>query len=68
MKETYWQKLKRHPGVPMAAAMTFLGAIAGASNPTKGALLGAIIMGGWMWPIVLWTARDLPDETDERGP
>lgn len=54
--DTYWQKLRRHPGVPVAGAMTLLCAVAGAPDHwIGGALVGAV----W-WLPVLWTARTQP--------
>jgi hypothetical protein len=61
VKKTYWQKLKEHPGSPMAAIMSIGGTIAGAGNesfPTlfHGALFGFCVSLS-VWAVVLWTAR-----------
>lgn len=50
----YLSRLRHHPGVPIAAALTLLGAAAGAP---RNWLLGALIMSVYCWPIVFWTAR-----------
>lgn len=49
---TYWQKLKRHPGLPIAAAFIVMGAIAGGWG-------GALIMSAYSIPILI-TARTQP--------
>lgn len=56
---TYWQRLKRHPGVGIAALMTVAGALAGASRGDGiGVIIfGAVIMGLCVWTPVLLTAR-----------
>ena len=57
----YFKRLPDHPGFGLAIMMTFLGALAGASNknfnPLDGALFGAIAMGLFCWIPVLWTNR-----------
>lgn len=54
-------ELKQHPGVGYACMFTLMGFVAGASRksaPTDllGGLMGALIMGGVCWGIVLTTA------------
>lgn len=71
----YWKRLKKHPGVPLASFLTLTGAFMGTQNESMslfyGALWGALIMGVWCWPIVLWTARTQPslkeDETHDQN-
>jgi uncharacterized membrane protein len=57
----YWKSLERHPGVPIAAACTALGFVAGASKGGDwfvGGMIGAAIMSVF-WLPVLWTAWDM---------
>jgi uncharacterized membrane protein len=49
---TYWQRLKGHPGVPVAAFMTIGGALAGGWF--------GLVVGALTWVPVLITARDQP--------
>ena len=62
MKRTYWQRLKSHPGVPVASVLTLAGALAGSGNesfgPWSGALFGALLMGSLTWLPVLLTAME----------
>jgi hypothetical protein len=57
----YLKRLRNHPGLLAATMMTALGALAGSGNesfePLHGAIFGACVMGVFVWPIVLWTAR-----------
>ena len=60
---TYRDRLRAHPGKGSATIMTGLGATAGLSGDTGSwgaAAVGALIMGGVFWGIVLWTARTQP--------
>lgn len=56
VKETYWERLKDHPGVGVANIMCILGFLAGAGNKSavwwQGGLLGLSI-GVICWIIVL---------------
>ena len=59
MGGTYWQRLKRHPGVPVAIACQGMGFIAGFTRPDgdlKIAFIGMAIMSVF-WIPVLITAR-----------
>ena len=61
MKE-YFKRLKDHPGLNIAAVMTFLGALAGASNksfptPIYGALFGISAVFIFIWLPVLISNR-----------
>ena len=53
----YFERLKEHPGVPIASVMTVVGGLAGASNESfpilDGFIFGVIVMGGFCWTIVL---------------
>lgn len=53
----YFSRLKSHPGVPVAAIMTILGALAGATNKSfsvaDGMVFGGLVMCGFCWTIVL---------------
>jgi hypothetical protein len=53
----YFNRLKSHPGVPVASLMTILGCLAGASNENfpiaDGMIFGGLVMGGFCWSIVL---------------
>lgn len=55
---TYIQRLKKHPGVPIAAALTCLGFAAGAKGEhwIVSGLIGAAIMSVFWLPVLL-TAR-----------
>jgi hypothetical protein len=61
----YWMLLKRHPGAPIASAITVMGFAAGAKGDEwiVGGLVGAAIM-SIFWIPVLWTAWE--DFTKER--
>ena len=56
---TYWQRLKRHPGVGMATMLTIAGGTAGASrgDGLGGVLFGVLVMSALAWLPVLITAR-----------
>ena len=59
----YWNNLRRHPGVPVATALTIMGFVAGIDHLAAsiyGGLIGAAVMGLIYWPIVLWTAARRP--------
>lgn len=57
--QLYWQKLKRHPGVPVVLWLAMLGFIAGMPD-WKRALIGTGVMLLCFGSIVLWTARTQP--------
>lgn len=48
----FTKRLKGHPGVPIAAALTLLGFVAGG-------VFGAAVLSVF-WVLVLWTAWDQP--------
>ena len=54
------RRLKRHPGVPIATAMMFLGFFAGAEGNewALGGMIGAAVM-CIFWVPVLWTAWEM---------
>lgn len=61
MGETYWQRLKRHPGVPIAFACQGMGFVAGlrrVDGDLTTALIGMAIMSVF-WIPVLITARKI---------
>lgn len=62
-KSKYWRRLQRHPGVPIASALTIMMVLAGAGGGVSGAVGGAISSLLW-WAIVLWTARTQPIPED----
>lgn len=63
----YMKRLSIHPGMPIATAMTVVGAIAGAQEGgTTGALAGAAAFGLVCWVPVLITARTQPLPKQER--
>jgi len=55
----YLRRLRRHPGLSLAVVFTLMGAAAGASRSggLRGAVIGALVMGGFCWVPVLLTAR-----------
>lgn len=63
-QSSYWQKLKRHPGVPVLFWMCALGFVAGAMRQDDGGLVSGALGSAFMLivfgPIVLWTARSQP--------
>ena len=70
-KPTYFDRLKQHPGVPVASMMTVIGGFAGAASDSMsfagGFVFGACIFAIVTWPIVLWTARTQPVEHEGSG-
>jgi hypothetical protein len=63
MNRTYWQRVKEHPGVGIASAMTAFGFIAGIQHGSvKRALVGAAVMAVFCWGCVLITARSQPHD------
>lgn len=56
---TYWQKLKRHPGVPVVLWISVFGFLGGLPDWERG-LIGAAVILVVFGPIVLWTARTQP--------
>ena len=62
-KRGYFTRLKDHPGLGMGVILTVMGAFAGASNKSfenawHGALFGTLIMGGFVWSIILFSNFD----------
>ena len=55
MNESYLNRLKRHPGVPIATVMTVMGFFAGIDGGLIRGLIGAGMM-GLLWIPVLLTA------------
>ena len=58
----YFKRLKDHPGLGIATALTFMGALAGAQNksfenPLNGALFGVAVIGVFVWSVVLISNR-----------
>lgn len=58
----YFKRLKDHPGLGIATASTVMGALAGAANesfknPLNGALFGVIVVGTFVWSMVLISNR-----------
>ena len=66
---TYMDRLKAHPGVPIASMMTVIGGFAGVANESMttlgGFIFGACVFAAVTWPIVLWTARTQPVHEDD---
>lgn len=56
-RRTYWQRLKDHPGVPVATFMTFASLFAGLDRGVWFAVFAACFVGGWCWGLVLWSNR-----------
>lgn len=58
---TYWERLKKHPGLGTALLFTVLGALAGAGNknfsPEYGALFGGLSTGVIVWGLVLFSNK-----------
>lgn len=57
-KRGYFTRLKDHPGLGTGLIFTILGTFAGASNTSfeniwYGALFGTIVMGGFVWSVIL---------------
>ncbi len=56
LRESYWRKLGRHPGLPIAGALIVLGAIAGGWG-------GALVMSVYFLPVLITARRrSLPHE------
>ena len=55
----YLKRLRAHPGVPVAAVLTFAFLLAALSNERSpgGAMLVALWFSALVWGVVLWTAR-----------
>jgi len=62
IRESYWHKLGRHPGLPFAIVLPLAGAFAGMERGGYGWLWGALIMASVSLLPVLVTARTLPGE------
>jgi hypothetical protein len=59
----YFTRLKDHPGLGMGVILTIIGTFAGASNQSfdnmwYGALFGGLIMGSFVWGIILLSNFD----------
>lgn len=63
-KGKYWQRLKGHPGVPMATMLSFIFPLAGLGNANgwEGGVIAGLVASLVIWMIVLWTARTQPLE------
>jgi hypothetical protein len=61
MKVTYFDRLKNHPGIPVATMLTFAFILAGFANknPVFGIALG-LVASIFVWITVLITARTQP--------
>ena len=58
----YFKRLKDHPGLGIATALTVMGALAGAQNesfenPLHGALFGVFMIVVFVWSVVLISNR-----------
>jgi hypothetical protein len=55
----YLKRLRAHPGVPIAAVLTFAFLLAALSNERSpgGAMWIALVFAALVWGVVLWTAR-----------
>jgi len=55
----YLNRLRAHPGVPVATVLTFAFLLAALSNERSpgGAVWGALVFAALVWGVVLWTAR-----------
>lgn len=58
----YFKRLKDHPGLGIATALTVMGALAGAQNesfenPLQGALFGVFMIVVFVWSVVLISNR-----------
>jgi hypothetical protein len=55
----YLKRLRAHPGVPVAAVLTFAFLLAALSNKHNpgGAMWIALVFAALVWGVVLWTAR-----------
>lgn len=64
---TYWKRLKAHPGVPVATAMSVMFPLAGLANENgrQGGLIAGAVAALAVWAIVLWTARTQPLPREE---
>ncbi len=56
-RRTYWQRLRDHPGVPVATFMTFASLVAGLDRGVWFAVFAACFVGGCCWGLVLWSNR-----------
>ena len=58
MKASYFDRLKSHPGIPVAAMLTFAFILGGSANknPVFGIVLG-LVASIFVWILVLITAR-----------
>ena len=63
-KPRYIDRLKQHPGVPIATVFTFFGAAAFYEHGISGMATGAL-MSSFVWIPVLWTARTQPVSGEE---
>lgn len=58
---SYWAKLKRHPGLPLAIVLPLAGAFAGLDRGGYGWLWGALVMASVSTLPVLITTATLPE-------
>lgn len=56
-RRSYWTRLKDHPGVPVATAVTVLGFVAGLDRGLEFAAFASFAVGGWCWAMVLLSNR-----------
>ena len=56
-RRSYWQRLRDHPGVPVAIFMTLAGFLAWMDRGVLFAVFAACFAGGWCWGLVLWSNR-----------
>ena len=63
-KPRYIDRLKQHPGVPIAIAFPIFAALAGADRGPWGMAVCALF-GSIVWIPVLWTARTQPVSREE---
>ena len=68
-RQTYWQRLRAHPGTGYATMFTLLGALSGAQRHDASlttTIVGAAVMGIICWVPVLLTARTQPVHEDDK--
>jgi hypothetical protein len=61
----YLKRLRAHPGVPVAAVLTFAFLLAALSNKHNpgGAMWVALVFAALVWGVVLWTAGKIEHES-----
>ena len=63
MKDSYFERLRAHPGFFIAVTCTLMGAVAGSESWSK-ALMGAAIMSVFWLPVLLTVRKRLQDITE----